>query len=184
MDNMETRHNKAELLSLMDAAWTQLNSALDRLTPQQMTEIRDPAGWAVKDHLVHLAAWERSVVMVLQGRPRHEGLGIGEAVYNSDDEDNINAAIQAQGKTIAPAEALAALRTAHQQLLSLVAPLTDTDLYKAVSDYLPASAGDRDERPLLGLIYSNTAHHFGEHQAWIASLVGQALPSAPTATLS
>lgn len=174
-----TRHNKAELLRLTDAAWTQLNSALDALTPQQLTDLRDPAGWTVKDHLVHLAAWERSVVVVLQGQPRHEGLGISEAVYDSGDEDAINAAIQAQGQASAPAAALTALRTGHQQLLSLVAPLTDTDLYKAVSDYLPASPGERDERPLLGLIYSNTAHHFGEHQAWIASLVGQGLPSAP-----
>ncbi len=174
-----TRHNKAELLRLTDAAWTQLNSALDALTPQQLTDIRDPAGWAVKDHLVHLAAWERSVVVVLQGRPRHEGLGIAEAVYDSGDEDAINAAIQAQGQDTPPATALAELRAGHSRLLSLVAPLTDVDLYKAVSDYLPASPDDLDTRPLLGLIYSNTAHHFGEHQAWIASLVGQGSPTAP-----
>ncbi len=173
MDTGEMRHNKAELLGLMDAAWTRLNSALDALTAEQMTEIRDPQGWAVKDHLVHLAAWERSVVVVLKGRPRHEGLGIAEAVYDSGDEDAINAAIQAQGQDTPPATALAALRASHSRLLSLVAPLSDADLYKAVSDYLPAAPDDPDTRPLLGLIYSNTAQHFAEHEAWIAGLVAQ-----------
>ncbi len=173
MDIAEKHHNKAELLRLTDAAWTRLNSALDALTAEQMTDIRDPQGWAVKDHLVHLAAWERSVVVVLQGRPRHEGLGIAEAVYNSGDEDSINAAIQAQRPATAPAAALAELRAGHQQLLSLVEPLNDAELYQAVSDYLPTTPGDRDERPLLGLIYSNTAQHFAEHEAWIAGLVAQ-----------
>jgi len=179
MDTTEPRHNKAELLSLMDAAWTRLNSALDDLTPEQMTEIRDPQGWAVKDHLVHMTAWERSVVVALQGRPRHEGLGITEALYDSGDEDAMNAAIQAQGQAIPLTAALAEFRSVHSQLQQLVAPLTDADLYKAVSEYLPPTPGARDERPLIGLIYSNTAHHYSEHQAWIAGLVAQGSPPPP-----
>ncbi len=176
---METRHNKAELVREIDAAWTRLNRALDGLTQEQMTEIHDPAGWAVKDHLVHLAAWERSVIVVLQGRPRHEGLGITEEVYDSGDDDTINAAIQARGRDTASAAALADSRTVHNRLLRLIEPLSDADLVKAVSDYLPAAPGDRDERPLLGLIYSNTAEHFREHQAWIESLVTQGSPTSP-----
>ena len=64
---METRHTKAELMSEVDAAWTSLNAVLDRLTATQLSEVRDEQGWNVKDHLMHMAVWERSVVVFLQG---------------------------------------------------------------------------------------------------------------------
>ena len=95
---MEKRYTRAELLSEIDGTWTKLNTALDGLTQEQMTEIRDPEGWAVKDHLTHMAAWERSVVVFLQGRPRHEGLGVDEQLYETGGDDKINAAIQEKQK--------------------------------------------------------------------------------------
>lgn len=170
---METRHTKAELVSEIDTAWSKLNAALDRLTDAQMTEVRDAEGWAVKDHLVHMAAWERSVVVLLQGQPRHTGLGIDEQLYLSGNEDAINAAIQDQRKHVSLGEALADLREVHRQLLSLIEPLSDDDLSKANSDYELQVMGERDERPVIGLIYGNTAHHFQEHQTWIEGLVAQ-----------
>ena len=171
MDTMKTRHSKAELEREIEGAWDRLNGALDRLTPAQMTEVRDAEGWAVKDHLIHLAAWERSVVVFLQGRLRHEGLGVDEQLYLRGDDDEINAAIQEQQQDISVAEAVAALRAVHGQLLRLIEPLGDNDLYKPSSQYQPDATGEPDERPIIGMIYSNTANHFREHQEWIESLV-------------
>ncbi|HET6313876.1 MAG TPA: ClbS/DfsB family four-helix bundle protein [Chloroflexia bacterium] len=173
MDTMERRYTKADLLNAIEGAWTNLNAALDRLTQEQMTETRDPQGWAVKDHLVHIAAWERSVVVFLQGRPRHEGLEVDEQVYARGDDDEINAAIQEKRKDVSLSEALDDMRTVHGQLLSLLEPMTDDDLYKANSDFQPNATGERDERPVAGMIYSNTANHFSEHQEWIESLVSR-----------
>ena len=168
---METRYSKAELLHQMEAAWTQLDGTLERLTPAQMTQIRDPQGWAVKDHLVHIAAWERSVVVYLRGRPRHEGLGVAEDLYVSGDEDAINAAIQARHKDVPLDEALADLREVHDQLLRQIEPMGDDALQRASSDFQPEGRGERDERPIIGMIYGNSAHHFREHQEWIESLI-------------
>ncbi len=171
---MEPRHTKAELVTEIEAAWTKLHTALDRLAEAQMTEIRDAQGWTVKDHLVHMAAWERSVVVFLHGKPRHAGLQVDEQLYLSGDEDAINAVIQQQRQDVSLAEALADLRAVHRQLLSAIEPLSEDDLYKANSDFQPDTSGERDERPVIGIIYGNTAHHFSEHQQWIASLVAQA----------
>ena len=168
---METRYSKAELLRQMRAAWTELDGSLGRLTPAQMTQIRDAQGWAVKDHLVHITAWERSVVAYLRGRPRHEGLGVDEDLYLSGDEDAINAAIQERHKDVPIADALAELREVHDQLLRLIEPMGDDELYRASSDFQPEVRGERDERPIIGMIYGNSAHHFREHQRWIKSLV-------------
>ncbi|MEA2576132.1 MAG: hypothetical protein QOH93_3430 [Chloroflexia bacterium] len=170
---MERRFTKADLLSAIEESWTKLNDALGRLTEQQMTQIRDHEGWTVKDHLTHIAAWERSVVVFLQGRPRYEGLGVEEQVYGRGDYEEINAAIQEQAKDASLSQALADLHSVHSQLLSLLEPMTDDDLYKANSDFQPAVTGERDERPIAGMIYSNTAGHFEEHQGWIESLVSQ-----------
>ncbi len=170
---MEPRHTKAELVSEIEDAWTKLRAALDRLTETQMTEIRDAQGWTVKDHLVHMAAWERSVVVFLQGQPRHAGLPVDEQLYLSGDEDAINAVIQAQHKDVSLAEALGDLHAVHRQLLSEIEPLSEDDLYKANSDFQPDTSEERDERPVIGMIYGNTAHHFREHQQWIEHLVAQ-----------
>jgi hypothetical protein len=66
---------------------------------------------------------------------------------------------------------VAELRAVHTDLLRLLAPLRDDDLYRASSTYQPADADASDERPVIGLIYSNTANHFREHQTWLAQLV-------------
>ena len=173
MATEERRYSKAELVREIDAAWTTLTAVVERLTPAQMTELRDPQGWTATDHLMHLAAWERSVVVFLQGRPRHEGLGVDAELYRAGDEDAINAAMQGQGAAVTPGEALASLCEAHSQLLGLLAPLRDEDLYTANSEYYREDPGERDERPIIGLIYGNTAHRFREHQTWIEQLVAQ-----------
>src|SRR5690349_16449116 len=100
---------KAELLSDIERAWTALDAALKRLTESQMTTLKDEQGWTIKDHIIHLAAWERSVVYFLQGKPRHEGLGVDQAIYQKGDDDAINAVIQKQRSNTPLSEALAEL---------------------------------------------------------------------------
>jgi len=53
------RIGKSELLAEIERDWAALQEGLSRLTPEQLTEIRDRQGWSAKDHLTHLAAWER-----------------------------------------------------------------------------------------------------------------------------
>jgi Protein of unknown function (DUF1706) len=171
-DKIDTGHfGKAELLQEVDGTWTELNEALGELTEEQMTEVRDGEGWTVKDHIIHMAAWERSVVALLQGRPRYEGLGVDRQLFLTGGEDSINAAIQKQRRDIPAGVALAELHEVHTELLGLLTPLDDVDLSNAVSDYLPGEPGARDERPIGAVIYGNTADHFREHQEWIAQMI-------------
>jgi hypothetical protein len=71
------RITKEFLLEEIDKAWKDLNRFLDNLSSDQMTAITDSQGWNVKDHLSHIAAWERSINFFLQGKERFDGLGIG-----------------------------------------------------------------------------------------------------------
>jgi hypothetical protein len=101
-----TPKTTVELLSLVDQAWTALESTVARLEPGQLTDVRDPAGWAVKDHVMHVAAWEDALLARLAGRPVHEALGLDEATL-SQGEDTENAAIFARHRHRPLAEVLA-----------------------------------------------------------------------------
>jgi hypothetical protein len=164
-------YKKADLLTEIESSWSELNAALDSLTEAQMTDPKDAEGWAVKDHLTHMAAWERSMVFLLKGKPRHEGLGVVEDLYLNGTEDEINAAIQRQTKNLSPAQALAELRGVHSQLLGLLERLSDDDLQKPYKYYLPDEPGKDDGLPILDRVHGNSAHHFKEHLGWIQSLI-------------
>jgi hypothetical protein len=164
-------YNKAVLMSEIESSWPELNAALDRLTEEQMAELKDAEGWAVKDHLTHIAAWERSMVYLLQGKPRHEGLGVDESLYLNGSEEEINAAIQRQCSHLTAAEALSEMRSVHSQLMRLIEPMSDDDLQKPYSHYLPGEPGEADGTPVLARVYGNSADHFKEHLGWIQSLV-------------
>jgi hypothetical protein len=168
-----TKHpvkTKAELLATIESAWASLEAALDRLTDRQKTTLKDAQGWTIKDHLIHLTAWERSVVFFLQGRPRYAGLDVAQALYENGSADDVNAVIFHQRKAMPLAEAAAQFGKVHQQLIQLLEPLTDADLQKPYQAFLPEELGD--DRIALDVIYSNTAGHFGEHLDWIETLVG------------
>jgi hypothetical protein len=164
---------KAELLRVMQEAWTSLNAYLDTLTPEQMSDLRDSAGWTVRDHLIHLMAWERSGVLFLQGTPRAEGLGIDRELILAGDFDKMNAAIQQPWKGLSVAEARAALNDVHAQLLRLVEAMSDDDLKKGLSEYAPSTSGQYDARPISLLLYGDTTEHFQEHQQWIENLISK-----------
>jgi hypothetical protein len=165
---------KTELLSDIEQSWIRLDIALNRLTESQLTTIQDAQGWTVKDHVIHLMRWEHSVVFFLQGLPRHQGLGVEEALYLKGPDDAINAVIYQQTREVSFSDALAQFRATHQQLLQLLQPLTNTDLHKHYRDYLPEEPGEGNGPPAINVIYGNTAHHFDEHLEWVETLVSKA----------
>jgi hypothetical protein len=164
---------KAELLADTERAWTALQAALNHLTETQMITLKDAQDWSVKDHIVHLTAWERSVLFLLQSRPRHEALGVDEALYLRGDFDAINAAIQQQHKALPLAEALAQSRSVHAQMLAVLEKLTDADLHKTYRHYLPDEPGEGEGPLALDIVYSDTGDHFAEHLPWIEALTGR-----------
>jgi hypothetical protein len=165
---------KAQLNEDINRSWTELNHMLDHLSEDQLTNLHDPQGWSVKDHISHMAAWERSAVYFLEGKPRHEGVGVPEDLYMNASEDDINASVRDQKKHLSLDQARAELNDIHNQLLNLLAPMSDTDLHLSYNHFLPDEPGNNDSRPAYDVIYSNSANHFAEHAAWIKSLVASA----------
>lgn len=160
---------KDELLANIDRTWAALNTVLDRLTESQMTTLRDDGGWTVKDHIIHIAYWEKWVVCLLQGKSCYETFGIDRDTYLAKDEDIQNHAIWQQTKDRPLADVLAEFRDTHQLVLDLLEPLGDDVLQR------PCREQSRDELagdlPVITAITYNTADHFEEHLEWIETLV-------------
>lgn len=164
-----TPKTTAEVLALVDQAWTALESTVARLKPAQLTDVRDPEGWAVKDHLMHVAAWEDFFLARLTGRPAHEALGVDEATL-SQDEDTQNAAIFARHRHRPLADVLEAARASHQAARARLAALGDRAVAGTVADVVPPSP-ERDSSPAAAWIAGNTWEHYAAHLGWIRELI-------------
>ena len=165
-------NTKEALMADIERSWDALHSLFSRLTEGQMTTIRDAQGWSVKDHIIHLAAWERSVVFFLQGKSRHEGLGVDESVYLKGGFDEINDVIYRQRKVLPLAKAMAQFDEVHQQLLTRLETLTDADLQEPYRRNLSDETGEGEGPTIYDLIDGNSAGHYEEHQGWIEQLLG------------
>jgi hypothetical protein len=164
-----TPKTTAELLSLVDQAWTALEATVARLKPAQLTDVRDPAGWAVKDHLMHVASWEDALLARLTGRPLHEALGLDEATL-SQDEDAQNAAIFALHRHRPLQDVLEVARASHRATRARLAALGDRAVAGSVADIVPPGV-NRDESPAAAWIAGNTWEHYNAHLGWTRELV-------------
>jgi len=162
---------KADLLPQLEEQWDALHALFNILTDYQLTQIKNPDGWAIKDHVAHLTAWENSVIALLTGIPRHEGLGIAQALYNSDDLDAINKAIFDMHKDDPTHVVFPEFHKSHEKLLSLIDVLSDEDLNKGYGHFLPTETGGH--LPVINVIYGNTVHHFKEHLGWIEAMLAR-----------
>jgi hypothetical protein len=142
----------ATTLANFEDAFARLEQTVKRLDERQLTEIRDPAGWAAKDHLMHLALWEQSLLASVDGKPRHQALGIDASTDASEDYDGINAQIFAATRHRPLKDVLETLHATHaatRARLSVAAPAPA--LVKDVPGY---------------------TEHYDQHRGWIEALVG------------
>ena len=147
----------AATLAEFDAAWSRLDDIVKRLSPRELSDVRDPAGWAVKDHLIHVALWERALLASVDGRPRHEALGIDPATDTSEDWDGINAQIFAATRHRPTADVLATLESTHRT--------TRARLAAAVN----GGTSPADEKLLADV--GGYIEHYDQHRGWIVELV-------------
>ena len=146
------------LLAHHERAFAELEQTVKRLDERQLTEIRDPAGWSAKDHLIHVALWEQALLAAVDGRPRHQALGVDASTDDSSDWDAINAAIFAKTKHQPLADVLDTLRRTHAE--------TRARLAAAERD-----GGDPAKKLLTDV--PGYTEHYEQHRGWIEELVAR-----------
>jgi uncharacterized protein (TIGR03083 family) len=170
-DEMRAEIEQAEfsqpnLLRFMGQGWGNLQAFIATLSEVQLTQPTDAAGWTVKDHLIHLAAWHDSALALLEGRPQREGLNVDQATWEGGD-DAINAVIQQRYRDLSLSEVRQRLAASYQRLRSKVESMTTEQLMRPHHHYQPGSG---EEYPILASVAGNTFQHYGEHIPWMAAI--------------
>jgi len=160
--------NKTQLLANIQQGWDELQHFIGTQTPEQLTTPTDAAGWTAKDHIIHLAVWEDSLLPMLEGKRRHEAMGIDKDMWKRNDYDEINAVIQARHKGMSLAEVKQTLSDVHQRVLAKLETLSDEDLHRPYNYYQPGSS---TEYAIIGWIIGNTYEHYADHRRWMAALI-------------
>lgn len=163
-------YTKAETLSRMAERRAELERIVEEFEPDRL-EVAGPDGWSAKDHLAHVAAWEKSLLALLHGEDRAEAVGISRVDYESMDTDAINKVIFEAHRSMPLAEVLEDFHSTHQTVLDTVEAMDDTDLYLPYSHYQPDSPAD--DRPVINWVAGNTFGHFDEHIEWMTALLAE-----------
>jgi hypothetical protein len=155
---------KDEYVERIEAAWRELEEAVGGLDAEGLRR-GVPGGWRVQDHLTHLAAWEASLLALLEGEDRVAAMGL--AGMDDAGIDEINAALYERHRDGSPVEALAELRESHRRLLRKLHEMSDEAFSRPYSDFQPWAAGEDRHLPVSGWIAGNTWEHYEEHLGYI-----------------
>ena len=152
----------------IEKGWNELNALVESLG-QGGLELTGSGRWAVKDHLVHIGAWEKYLLALLDGKDRLAAMGVSET---AQDTDSINEEVWLAHRHETPEQALAYWRQSHAALMQRLGAMSDADLRRSYNHYQPNDPRDPgDDRPVVEWVSGNTYGHYAEHIGWIHQLL-------------
>lgn len=175
--------SKPEILDRIDQAWTALQRLIGEATEHELVSPGGEDGWNVKDHIAHIASWERSLTALLHGKPRYEAMGIDRATFESDAADRldrINQVLHQHNRDRSLNDVLAGSRQAHQEVLKALSGMSYDDLLLPYAHYQPDQPEQTD--PVGYRVLRMTADHLHDHLKSIGALLATIEGQTETAT--
>ncbi|TVR75294.1 MAG: ClbS/DfsB family four-helix bundle protein [Sphaerobacteraceae bacterium] len=167
-DDMST--GAEEVLEDVHAARAEIEAIIEELSPEQMTQATDEGGWAIKDHLIHIAEWQNRAIGIFENRTSWESLEIDEETYRSSDIDSINDIIFKRHQNRDLKSVLTEFRKSQERVVLTLEQLNEDDLERPTPTHI------RDEYPrLIDLIEANFAGHDRDHVEDIRQLANEPL---------
>jgi uncharacterized damage-inducible protein DinB len=124
-------------------------------------------GWSVKDHLAHVAAWERRLLGEIAGDRSAERFGLDEKTSAAADTDSINAMIYKRHQDDLPDDVRAEFLASGEALRTTFSSMDDAALRT------PVRPEDPKVETLVDLISWDTYRHYPvhakaviEHETW------------------
>ena len=174
MDDNTQSPTRHELVRRIEERARLVEDLLAGQSEQQLTELRDPSGWSVKDHVVHLAPWALGMADLLLKRPRWLAMGIErEAWVSINGAEALNAVLFELDRERSLREAIQLFRAGNERLISAINQLESEEwLLRTYSDYQPFDLRDEPD-PIWPRIVGNSFGHVDEHLGWIRDWLPQ-----------
>jgi hypothetical protein len=159
----QKRITREKLIASIQRGWVKLQETIDRLDESQLNDPDPETGWAVKDHLMHLATWEGGIAALLRKESRAGGMGLTEDEWRELKMDAINDLVFERNRDRSLADIRAHHARVHEGLLAAIYGLSDEDLYRSYAYFQPAEGGRPKTAPVINRIIGNTYGHYNEH---------------------
>lgn len=158
--------NKVELLEAMQSGYAAFEAFLAPLSETRLTTPGVNDEWSIKDHLVHLAAWQNRIANRVEALLRGDEANPNRPLINNDEEMNrFNDATFAANRSRALNQVRADFRSSYQRLLEGTRQLSDSDLFD------PQRYKALEGSPIWEGIAGNSFGHYEEHtqmiKAWL-----------------
>jgi hypothetical protein len=172
----ESTRSIGEVLTLVVESRAAVEAAIAGRSPEELSR-PGADGWSAKDHLAHIAAWQRSLEALLAGASRSAAIRMDDGAYQRSDTDALNAHIFAAHHDEPLDAVLTELRAAHEAVVAHLERMTTDDLYRPYRHYQPHEGDPTDPRndePVVEWIAGDTWDHEPEHLEAIRALLGTA----------
>ena len=124
-------------------------------------------GWAIKDHLVHIGAWEHWLLALFERRDRLAAMG---AAGVDRDVDAVNAIVYEKHRHDTLEQARAYFDDAHARLMAVLNTQSTEDFERPYKTFFEPAEGEADSQPVLVAVAANTYDHYDEHIGWIKEM--------------
>jgi hypothetical protein len=148
-----------EVLANIRDARAELEAAFAGLPEETLTGPATDGGWTIKDHLSHIAEWQRRALAVFEGKHPCEGFRIDQETFDSfADVHELNAYLYQRNRDRSLSDVIEDFRATHQLVESRVASMSHDDLHQELTG--PVAA--RFPR-VVDLVNFNIARHDRSH---------------------
>jgi uncharacterized protein (TIGR03083 family) len=160
---------KADLLRHLTADRQALEEVINGRSDEELTR-PGPEEWSVKDHLAHIAAWERSGLALLAGESRPAAVGVSDELFEEGEDDAVNEAVRQNDADKSLADVLTEFRRVRAQTIAAVTDLSDEDLRRPYSYYQPNDP-ENNQTPVIESLVGNSTEHDLEHTEWVKGIL-------------
>jgi hypothetical protein len=148
-------------------SWLSMNAWLDTLNEAQATDMKDPQGWAVKDHVMHLVPWLNGMVTLLDNQGKYAGMGVTCEQYKLG-FDPVNEILFKRHQHRSFYDARWQLQHTYQQFMARLMSLPNDAVLLPYLHYDPSSP---KTDPVYYWLWGNSGGHFYEHMPWMQKIV-------------
>jgi uncharacterized damage-inducible protein DinB len=171
-EDFPTPSERDEVLANIREARAELEASFAGLSEAQMTEPVTEGGWSIKDHLAHIAEYQRRALAVIADQHQADGFGIDRDTFEQfEDVHAVNEFLFQRNRDRTLSDVIEDFRETHRLVEATVTQMPDADMHRKLSGKI----AERFPR-VVDLLNFNIARHDRVHIKDIRALAEMSMP--------